>query len=395
MPPLKIARKQFHPRKQIPETEGLRARLEEAEEKLSALHAGDFNQNHAGHDFIESMNEGALTLEANGTILYANPCFIHMVASTPQAVIGTSFQNFFSKRDKAGLRLLLNRQYEFRWKPGAEIQMTLHASNGFYLPALISIHLLTKKNAADTAHYGVLITDMTEVLQREEQLRALSNRLVDVHEAERKRVAGELHESISQLTYGILIRCDILARTLPATDGASRGELLKLRDLLSKTTEEVRSMAVNLRPTALDDLGLNPVLRAACVQFGARAHVQVNLDGVQLNERLAPEIETELFRISQKALQNVEKYARARSLTVMLNQHVGFVQLIIKDDGVGFNPYHPPTVTHENHGFGLLRMRERASYVGGTLRVKSAPGAGTEIRVRVPIIPPAAAATAT
>ncbi len=145
---LRITAKKIHTVRQPQDPRALRARLAEAEKRISELQNACMVENYAGHDFIESMNEGALTLEANGTILYANPCFAHMVVSPREALIGASFQNFFSKRDKAGLRLLLNQQYEFRWKPGAELQMTLHANDGSCLPTLISFHLLRKKNAS-------------------------------------------------------------------------------------------------------------------------------------------------------------------------------------------------------------------------------------------------------
>jgi two-component system NarL family sensor kinase len=374
----------------------LRARLAEAEETLRAIRSGEvdavvvagkqgaqvFTLEGAGHAYrvlIESMNEGALTLTAKGVILYANQCFARMVASPLEEVIGSSVHRLLSKADQAALQPLLKRAA----KAGSKIQALLHAGNGSPLPVLISIRPLATPGASG-ATIGMVVTDMTEARRSEERLRTLSHRLVDVQESERRRVAVKLHENISQLTYAILMRCDALARKLPARAYTSRAELLKLRDLLDQATEEVRRIAHDLRPSALDDLGLLPVLRMACKQFGERARVQLNLEGVRRIARLPAVVEMALYRILQEVLKNVEQHARARHVTVCLRQQADLVQLAITDDGIGFDPDRRPAKQKRKSGFGLLSMRERAASVRGALDVKSAPGQGTTIRVQIP-----------
>ncbi len=382
-----------------PELAGLRARLADAEEKLRAIRAGELDTvrvagtagsqvftlhgaEHAYRVLIESMNEGALTLTADAVILYTNQCFARMVQLPLERVISSSFCRFLSAADQPAVRRLLKRAA----KSGSKIQLFLRAGNGAQLPVLISIRPLTTPGARDAA-LGMVVTDMTEARRSEERLRALSHRLVDVQETERRRVAVELHENISQLTYAILMRCDTLARKLPTGARASRAELLKLRDLLDQTTEEVRRIAQDLRPSALDDLGLLPALRMACALFAQRAFVQVNLKGVRRIARLPAAVETALYRILQETLLNVEEHARARHVTVCLRQRGHLVQLAVTDDGIGFDPNRYLARQNGKGSLGLLGMLERTTSVGGALEVQSAPGRGTTIRAQIPFDP--------
>jgi signal transduction histidine kinase len=166
---------------------------------------------------------------------------------------------------------------------------------------------------------------------------------------------------------------------------------MKLSEMLGQTVEEVQRIARNLRPTVLDELGLVPALRATCTEFADRTGVSLKLACKPLSARLPAEVELTLYRILQKALENVEKHARARHVMVQLTKQRDILQLTIKDDGIGFDPDQPPASRKKKRNFGLLRMRERATYVGGTLKVKSVRRAGTEIEVRIPLPPPARA----
>jgi two-component system, NarL family, sensor kinase len=377
----------------------LTARLADAEETLRAIRSGEVDTvtvagkegsqvftldgaEHAYRVLIESMNVGALTLTADAVILYANQCFARMVKLPLEQVMSGSFHRFLSAADQVALRPLLKRAA----KSGSKIQAFLHIGDGSQLPVLISIRPLATPGAPG-ATLGMVVTDMTEARRNEERLRALSHRLVDVQETERRRVAVELHENISQLTYAILMRCDTLARKLPAGANTSRAELLKLRDLLDQATEGVRRIAHDLRPSALDDLGLLPVLRMACEQFGERARVQLNLEGVRRIARLPAAVETALYRILQEVLRNVEQHARAHHVTVCLRQQRDRIQLSITDDGIGFDPDRHPAKPNGKGGLGLLSVRERATSVGGALQVKSAPGQGTTIQAQIPFNP--------
>jgi PAS domain S-box-containing protein len=381
----------------------LRARLAEADETLRAIRTGEVDTvvvagkqgpqvftlkgaEHAYRVLIESMNEGALTLTADKMILYANQRFARMVKCPLEQVLGSSFRRFLSAEDRATLRSLMKQA----GKSGSKIQVFLHAGDGSKMPAQISIRPLAK-NGAKSATIGMVVTDMTEARHNEEMLRALTHRVVQVQEAERGRVALELHDNITQNLCAVLPRWQALANKLPAHEKASRGELMKLSELLGQTVEEVQRIARNLRSSVLDELGLVPALRATCTEFADRTGVSLKLACKPLTARLPAEGELALYRILQNALENVEKHARARHVTVCLRQRA-FIQLTIHDDGIGFDPEHHAARRKGKGGLGLLSMRERAIYVGGAFKIKSVRGAGTEIEVLIPLPPSALAA---
>ncbi len=377
----------------------LRARLAEAEETLRAIRSGEVDAvvgagkagpqvftlegaEHAYRVLMESMNEGALTLTADKMILYANQCFARMVKRPLEQVIGSSFRRFLSAEDLATFRPLLKRAD----KSGSKIQVLLNAGDASQMPVQISIRPLAK-NGFNRATFGMVVTDLTEARRNEEMLRALSHRLVQAQEAERGRVALELHDHITQLLCAILVRSQALAEKLSARDGSSKREAIKLREMLGQTAEEVERISRNLRPGVLDQLGLVALLRETSAEFADRTDVSLKLTCVQLTSRLPADTELTLYRILQEALKNVEQHAHARHVTVHLTKQGDIVQLTIKDDGIGFDPDQPSIRRRGKGGLGLLSMRERATYVGGALKVKSVRRAGTEIKVRIPMQP--------
>ena len=378
---------------------GLRAQLAESEETLSAVRAGDvdtlmvagwegpqvFTLQGAEEPYralIESMNEGALTISGDKTILYANECFARMVDCPLEQVIGGSLRRFLAITDRTKLRPLLLKP-----RPaGYKIHLVLHAATGGSLPVQISIRPLARIGSRN-ATIGMVVTDLSESRRNEEMLQALSHRLVQAQETERGRVALELHDHITQLLCAVLVRCQNLTDKLPAGAGPARAEAAQLRQLLGRTADEVERISRDLRPSVLEELGLPAVLRDSSYQFTVRTGVPVHLACVNLPARLAPEVELALYRILQEALKNIEQHARARAVSVRLTRPRGFVQLEITDDGIGFNPDHPPARSTVNRRLGLLGMRERATYVGGVLLVKSRRPAGTRINIRIPLPP--------
>jgi PAS domain S-box-containing protein len=397
---LKTARHQRSTRS-VPSRElaELRARLAEAEETIRAIRSGEvdvvvvtakqgvqmFTLEGAGDAYrvlIESMNEGALTLTADKTILYANQCFARMVKCPLEQVTGSSFRRFLSAEDRTTLRPLMKRAGQ----SGSKILVRLKAGDGSQMPVQISIRPLAK-HGSNRATISMVVTDMTEARRNEDRLRTLTHRVVQAQEAERGRVAVELHDGITQMLCAVQFRSQALVASLSERAGPVKSEAMKLRKMAGKTAEEVERISHNLRPSVLNHLGLVAALRDTSTEFAERTGVSVKLACVQLIARLPADTELTLYRILQEALRNVEKHARARHVTVGLTQQGAFVQLAIKDDGLGFDPDHLPARRNGKSGLGLLSMSERATYVGGALQVKSAPRAGTEIEVRVPLPP--------
>jgi PAS domain S-box-containing protein len=372
-------------------------RLSEAEATLHAIQSGGVDAlvvagkhgprvytlegaEHAYRILIESMNEGALTLTAGAVILYANQCFATMVKRPLEQIIGHSFQHLLPAADQAALQAFLKRSA----RSGSRLQVSLRAGDGSHVPAQISIRPLRTKASRDES-LGVVVTDMTEPRRSQEMLRVLSHRLAQAQESERGRVALELTDNITQPLVVILYRLQALVNTLPAHEWPSRGEVVKLSELLGRTAEEVERISRSLLPSVLKNLGLAAALRAANDEFAKRTGMRIKLACMRLSPRPPVEAKLALYRIFEEALRNVEKHARARHVTVRLTQRGAFAQLAIKDDGIGFDPDHPPAKREEEGGVGLLRMRERAAFLGGVLTITSARRAGTEIKVRIPL----------
>jgi PAS domain S-box-containing protein len=377
----------------------LRVRLAEAEETLRAIRSGEVDavmgagprgprvftlegDEHAYRVLIESMNEGALTLTVDKTILYANACFARMVQSPLEEVTGGSLRRYLSATDRVALKSLLKRTN----KTGSKIQVLLIARDGSRMPVQISVRPLAKNGFTERV-LGLVVTDMTEARRNEETLRALTHRVLEAQEAERGRVALELDDNVTQRLCAVLIRSQALADKLPEGEASSKRAAIALREMLGTAAEEVERIARDLRPGVLNQLGLAAVLHDSCREFGARAQVSVKLTQVKLRVRLPAVTELTLYRILQEALRNVEQHAHARNVTVRLTKPDGCIQLAIHDDGIGFDQDRKATGRKRNGGLGLLGIWERATNAGGTLEVKSVPHSGTQIRVRIPLSP--------
>ena len=237
-----------------------------------------------------------------------------------------------------------------------------------------------------------LLAEVAERRRAEEQLRALTHRVVQLQEAERGHVALQVHDDITQPLCAILLHSQALADRLSARDGPSRDEALKLREMVGQAAQEAEHLSRSLQPSVLEFLGLGAALRATGTEFTERTGVSVHVACVELPGRLPAAAELALYRILKEALKNVERHARARRVTVDLTKQGGIVRLTIRDDGVGFDPAHHEAMTEKAGALGLLGMRERATSVGGTFTVRSGVGSGT--KVEVCLSPPTAVAPA-
>ena len=241
------------------------------------------------------------------------------------------------------------------------------------MPAQISIRPLAR-NGFNRATIGMVVTDMTEARRNEEMLRALTHRVVQAQEAERGRVALELHDNITQLLCAILVRSQALADKLPARDGPAQREAMKLREMLGQTAEEVERISRNLRPSVLDELGLVAVLRDTSTEFAERTGVSVKLACAQLTARLPADTELALYRILQEALKNVEKHARARHVTVRLTT-AGRLHSV--DDQRRRDRLRPGASPGQTKWKGQALVCSACAsgrpMLGGALKVKSAP----------------------
>jgi PAS domain S-box-containing protein len=213
-----------------------------------------------------------------------------------------------------------------------------------------------------------------------ERLQQLSRRLVDVQEAERRRIARELHDEIGQILTGLNL---ILGTTQHLPPDGQSGSIAEAQSLVNELLGKVRQLSLDLRPAMLDDLGLIPALLCHLERFGAQTDIQVLFrhSGIE-GRRFKPQLETAVFRITQEALTNVARHASVSQAEVWLWADDEYLGVQVVDKGIGFDP--ESSLARKNSS-GLLGMRERATLLGGQLTVFSAPEGGTRLTGVFPI----------
>ena len=214
------------------------------------------------------------------------------------------------------------------------------------------------------------------------QLRALSQRLLEAQEAERRALAAEMHDEIGQLLTGLNL---LLLSIDPQGDAATVAAYLsQARRTVGELIARVRHLSLDLRPPMLDDLGLRPTLDWLAERYTAQTRVRVHLSQVGIDRRFSPMLELVVYRIIQEALTNVARHAETSEVTVRVWTETDQLHVLVEDRGRGFDP----AALDPYRSSGLSGMSERVALLGGTLTIASAPGAGTSIRAALPLNPP-------
>jgi len=227
---------------------------------------------------------------------------------------------------------------------------------------------------AATAEVAAVISTFNSTLDRlEGERRASMHRVLAAQEAERRRIAQELHDQIGQNLTAVVLE---LKRVRAQVDGGEAEALADAQELARETLEEVRRISYELRPAALDDLGLPSALRSLCAGIERRAGIVVDLDVPDSLPELDPQVELAIYRVAQEALTNAVRHARCHTVRVFLGPVGEDILLHVADDGVGMDGSFP--------GGGLRGMRERAVAVGAAFETRSARGRGVEVSMRVP-----------
>ena len=219
--------------------------------------------------------------------------------------------------------------------------------------------------------------------EQQKQLRLLSGRVVAAQEDERRRISRELHDEMGQALTAIKLNLQILITTLPPENKSQLEQVNEIIALTNTSLQEVRRLAMDLRPSILDDLGLVPTLRWYQSQFIKRSDTEFDLSVPANFPRLAPEAETALYRVVQEAVTNISRHAQAKKVEISLSHDAQTVYCSIIDDGIGFKQEEDtsPVIT----GVGLTSMRERVEALNGEINISSSPQAGTEIDIKLPL----------
>ena len=220
-----------------------------------------------------------------------------------------------------------------------------------------------------------------EALDEASRLRA--SQIIQAQEQERQRIARELHDETSQVLTSLLISLTLLEESVETQEARER--IADTRALAHSTLRAIRNLSIDLRPSALDDLGLLPALRWYVKEYQKKCSIDVEFHASGFKERLPAEMETALYRIVQECLTNTAKHANANRVTITLKEETARVYARITDDGEGFDYEALLKTPGQERGLGLAGMNERAVLLDGTLNIHSTSERGTIIEVSIPL----------
>lgn len=379
------------------ENQELRARLEEAEETLRAITAGEVDAlvvhskdeeriyTLQGADYtyrimIESINEGAANITPDGTILYCNKRLAEMLNLPLEKVLGSSLSAYLPDEEKQAFASLTAGSSESPTR--GEYNLRVNGSSA--LPVLIST---STARVNEHCILCLVVTDLTEQKKARARERELQVRLMEQREQERVRIAHNLHDGPIQDLIGISFALEDILTT--GREQGAKEDLEEVRENVHRIIGVLRTACNELRPPNIIQFGLSKALQAHRDEFSKKyPELNVSLEAAADAQRISKDISSILYRIYQECMNNIARHANATSVTVRLFLDQDFVLMEVQDNGRGFElPEDWVELAREDH-LGLVGMRERAEAVGGSLRVLTAPERGTTIRVEVPYVRP-------
>ncbi|MBE3145419.1 MAG: PAS domain S-box protein [Planctomycetes bacterium] len=396
------------------EIKSLRFRLAEAEQTLVAIRAGEvdalvvsgesgeqvYTLKGADHPYrvlIQALNEAAVTLTAEGTILYCNSRFSEMTKTPPEQLFGSSIQGLIKSAERKVFGNTLRQSAE---GPSRK-EFNIRAADGSLVPALFSVKNL---DIEGMTAFCAVITDITDrkrtedALQKSEQhyrelfqegermrdeLQRLSKEIFSVQEEERTRISREIHDEIGQALTAISLNVEKLKTNGKPSE--VKRKIQSIQSLVEKTSDFIHDLARQIHPSMLEDLGLLPALRSFVRDFQKNTELRVNLKFSASVERASVEQKTVLYRIVQESLTNVLKHSGTRNARVMIGKSPKGITLQVMDNGKGFELAGISGTHEKRQGLGILGMRERAHSVAGTFTILSQLGKGTRVRVHLPL----------
>lgn len=326
-----------------------------------------------------NVSDAILVVDRDGLIAMANSALERMTGWSQHELIGVRHICEICRGMATCLEEKTCADCFFTQAQMPSFEMRLRTKDGREYPVAASSARLPDDSSNKLV---MIVRDMSAQQQAEKERyqNKLTNYAIQAQEEERKRIARELHDGIGQALYSILVGLNVIGQG--NLTEANRQHVNDLLQMTAKAMEEVKRMALELRPSALDDLGLLPALRSLMKRVEKSFDLQVELHVQGERRRYAAAVETALYRIVQEAMTNAAKYAQASKLGIMFEDREKEIVVTVVDDGVGFDV---ERALREGSGLGLFGMRERAQLVGGTLEIRSAPDDGTTLIVRIPL----------
>ena len=303
------------------------------------------------------------SMDANGIITRSEGKALAAIGLRPNEIVGRSFFELYPTAADEGRRALAGEEIVTQGTLGKTSFETR------YSPVLDA-------KGRVTGVIGVTL-DITERVEMAERLRKLSRRLLAVQEEERRRIAREIHDEVGQTLTALKLNLDLALRERIAAKMTAR--LTEASGFAARVLDELRRIAHDLQPGSLDQLGLKASLRALCRSFEKKTGVECTAS-VELSRGVPLDAESTIFRFVQEALTNAARHARARTVSLKVEQKRANLVASVADDGVGFD-----LDVLDGDGLGLAGMRERARILGGELIVDSSRGRGTRLQLSLPV----------
>jgi len=331
---------------------------------------------------LESAPSALIMVDAQGIITFANTEVERLFGYSREELVGSPIDRLVPERYRGQHP---GQRAEFFVNPskramGAGRDLYGLHKDGSQIPVEIG---LTPIQTPEGLHVLAALIDITERLRAQEALRSLPKQLLDAQEAERRRIARELHDEVGQALTASQIRLRDLEAQLRGTPGAEHAA--EISGMVTTLLQQVRQLSLDLRPTVLDDLGLVPAIRWFMRERVPQGRIQVGLDAPLTIPRMPASLETAMFRVFQSAVTNVLRHAEARTVRVSLGFDAPRVTLEVQDDGKGFDLDLARQRARQGGSLGLLGMEEWIRLSGGEIVIESAPGRGTMVRAVVTV----------
>jgi PAS domain S-box-containing protein len=317
--------------------------------------------------------------DAQFRYVFTNAMFQRFIGLGSEEIVGKTDYNLWP--DHVAFAMRTNDTKAVKSQTKLETQEQLKRYDG-EARTLLTLRFLFTTATGEQFVAGMAV-DITEQKRAEEALHRLPQSIIEAQEAERRRVARELHDGVNQAIASIKFRIQTAEQQILRSDPKWQETCGKTKDMLDSVLHQVRRLSRNLRPGELDDFGLIPAARSACQEFELRTGIHVRFSHSDIAERLPPTLELSLYRIIQEALTNVEKHSASTAVEIHLQGEETMVTLEISDNGCGFDL---GAEARPDAGLGLLHMRERASLVGGLFSMITSPGKGVHLTIQAPIV---------
>jgi PAS domain S-box-containing protein len=343
---------------------------------------------------LEMMREGFVITDGRGVVIFASAPFARMMGTSSDLLTGQSFFGFFDPAQREGVAAVFRSGQIPACFSG---EAMFAALDGRTLPVRVELKRIDSAESAAVGGFAVVTEiswemQVANAMQRSaRELQRVSCQVLTAQESERQRIAADLHDGLGQLLGAVKFG---LESVLGSSGSDGRDEPRRTLEIVTSTVkealEEVRRLAMNLRPSTLDDLGLLATLTWFFREFQA----VYRTIGVEMDFRIAESdvpdsLKVAMFRIVQESMSNIAKHSKATRVKVCLERDATTIRLTLEDNGVGFNPADVATRQGVQKRHGHVSSRDRVEWSGGTFAIKAAPGSGVCVKASWPANPAA------